>query len=487
MKVKNLSVVVITVLLTGGVFFTGCSSTIKGTTSEENSIIKNETPEAIEVFLKGTTIDENGKKVRYDGKTPITLQPGEQRTIIGTVQDNVKWNYLINDGTVYSGSPIKATYNPVLTFSGGERTAGSRVGSYYEQKGLYIGVIAFADDAIDLTQGQPIYLGGDGKGYDELNNILDTKYVPATKQGTALYYAVHKALANLSSIDQYLTPDTVNSVNIVTFTDGLDNNSTNIILPVLEDSYNGQATSSGDYSRYITGQLQTGRQIAEHQVVAFSVGERGKDVEDTTAFRTALTGLASKPDYAAYEEGAAISAQFDVIADQLITLNTDRVLTIRTPAYPVGTRIRITFGDVVDGGTASRYLDGIIGYEDGSYKLTIIRYQGITTSVPTNSSVTGKADGSAIIYQLSNGEGFEQVDTVKQWYEISSGVFQGNSEADLAAKTNEGITEKTSIIYLVLDNSTSLNEDGVNKVRQQAKKFVDQLYGAYTRKLGETN
>jgi hypothetical protein len=89
----------------------------------------------------------------------------------------------------------------------------------------YIGIISFGPNANDLTGGSPIYLNRGG--YNRILSILDKDYKKTPQQGTSLYYAVHKALANLTANELKFPKDLV-AVNLLTFTDGIDNNSTSL-------------------------------------------------------------------------------------------------------------------------------------------------------------------------------------------------------------------------------------------------------------------
>jgi hypothetical protein len=115
--------------------------------------------------------------------------------------------------------------------------------------GIYLGLISFASGVEELIP--PVLL--DKSGYDALNNLLDTRYQADSNPGTALYYAVHTVLADLSALGTNI-PSTLESVNIVTFTDGLDNNSTSLGLPALENrDFRGKPV--GDYAAYIRNEI----------------------------------------------------------------------------------------------------------------------------------------------------------------------------------------------------------------------------------------
>jgi hypothetical protein len=100
--------------------------------------------------------------------------------------------------------------------------------------GIYVGIIVFGPTAEDITGGRPIYL--DRQGLDNLFRLIDTRYVGRRREeiGTALFYSIHMALANMKRAEPNL-PRTLESATIVTFTDGLDVSSTGINLPNISD------------------------------------------------------------------------------------------------------------------------------------------------------------------------------------------------------------------------------------------------------------
>jgi hypothetical protein len=83
-------------------------------------------------------------------------------------------------------------------------------------------------------------------------------------------------------------PSNLDSVSVVTFTDGLDNNSTSPNLKALEgQSFAGLRLS--EYQTYLQSELSR-RNIREKPITAYSVGVQGKDVFDNAAFSTSIFG-----------------------------------------------------------------------------------------------------------------------------------------------------------------------------------------------------
>jgi hypothetical protein len=157
--------------------------------------------------------------------------------------------------------------------------------------GVYVGIISFDTELHYLTpRDSPILLDTDG--LEQFNKILDTGYKRATRDGTLLFYGVHQTLADLTAnAKKYPNLD---SVYLLTFTDGLDNRSTGRTLsPIEGQDFRGKKTS--DYQGYVKGQIDK-RRVAGQKITAFSVGVRGS-AQDPAKFKDSLASLASDPAY----------------------------------------------------------------------------------------------------------------------------------------------------------------------------------------------
>ncbi|MDR0412152.1 MAG: VWA domain-containing protein [Treponema sp.] len=353
------------------------------------------------------------------------------------------------------------------------------------QSGVYIGIISFAANAEDITEGAPVYLDEEGK--DKLFEILDNSYQKASTQGTALYYGVHKALANLSQ-NQSKFPSDVDSVNLIAFTDGLDNNSTSVALEPIETEDFGEKFAS-DYLAYDKEQIAS-REVAGKPITAYAIGVMGADVSDSDAFTAALQDLASdEANYFELADFAQANDQFANIANGLAMLTKKVTFTIKTPSYPVGTKVRITF-DVPEGGNTAEdaegsqnYLEGEVAVKSRKYILANIAYGGDVSCsmVPADASVNGVLDGTEVGYTFVDLKGFDpdidDATAVKQW-SMNSGAdsWQVNSEYAFDGSTETITNYKSVVVYLVLDSSTSLSDDDITNVREAAKEFIQTVY-----------
>ncbi|MDR1986832.1 MAG: VWA domain-containing protein [Treponema sp.] len=347
------------------------------------------------------------------------------------------------------------------------------------QAGVYIGLLSFAGAVQDLTGGALIYLNDEGR-----NQLLQSlsKYNRASGSGTALYYAVHQALHNLNAQESSF-PHNLSSINLITFTDGLDNNSTSLALPVIEDQ-DFRGTSTESYASYITQQIAE-RRIADTPITAFAAGVQGGDVEDQAAFSSTLQSLASTTGTSAtnfYEltDFSELNQKFQDIANNLTIINRDLTFTINTPSYQPGTKIRMTF-DVAEPtleafSKSTRYVEGEVSIRDAAYALIHITFsEGVSSS--SEEPVQGVLNGTEVSYIFNDFVVSDAKWQLQQWI-LSPGstTWQRNSEYTMGDSLKIAVEKRSSVIYLALDNSRSLADADVASIRNAVEGFVNLLY-----------
>jgi hypothetical protein len=345
-------------------------------------------------------------------------------------------------------------------------------------EGLYIGIISFAGDANDLTSNSPVFM--DAAGKDNLINYLNSSYTISGQSGTALFYGVHKALSNLKSNESGY-PANVDSVNVITFTDGLDNGSDgrSAFTPIEGKTFE----SPSAYAQYINGEISN-RQIANKSVTAYSVGVRGNDVTDIAEFQNTLANIASPGKSHELTDFANVQTTFAEIADGLNIVHTNTSFTMVTTLLSSGTRVRMTFdvtGTDSDAAMASsKYIEGTINRTGTNYTFSDISYAGGLGSSLGSGPITGTVDNSEVNFVFTNITGYDPAtdqNNTKQWTKVSgSSTWQVNSEYHVGGEVDTTVEQRSSIIYLVLDSSTSLNTTQVGQIRNAAISFINSLY-----------
>jgi uncharacterized repeat protein (TIGR02543 family) len=413
------------------------------------------------------TFDAQGGSV---SPSSITVNEGEYVTNLPTV---TRGGYIFDGWFDYWGyqfteyTPVNETMTVYAYWT--------ESGVHLRDDGVYIGIISFAGDAADLTV--PILLNSSGK-----NSLIDTinfQYGNSSQGGTALFYGVHRALDNLANITTY--PDKLESVNVITFTDGLDNGSTgrSALNPIEDRTFNTEA----EYASYVDGEID-GRIINGKPIIAYSVGVLGNDVTNIPLFQSNLEKIASDGKDYELTNFDALRETFEDIADELQVKHTN--FNMKTTLLPSGTKVRMTF-DVAGTGSAdaagsSKYLEGAITRTGTganlSYTLGDITYGGGLGSLQGVGPITGAIDGSEVTFAFTGMEGYNQATdelTANQWT-MTSGTteWQINSEYSISGATEDVM--RSAIIYLVLDASISLNSAQIVQIRSAATQFVNSLY-----------
>jgi uncharacterized repeat protein (TIGR02543 family) len=422
------------------------------------------------------TFDAQGGSVSPSSET---VRPGRAVTNLPTptrsgytfagwyTESNGGGSLFTNSTTVFQDTEVYANW-----------TRSSRL----DEEGVYIGLISFAGDATDLTGGFPLLL--DSAGMDSLTATLDSGYTQSSQAGTALFYGVHKALANLKTITRY--PEKLDSVNVITFTDGLDNGSAGRSArnPIEDKTFDTEDA----YASYVDGEIDS-RTIDGKPITAYSVGVRGTDVTDVATFQSNLTKIASSGKNHELNDFSSLEATFTAIADGLQVVESNTTFNMKTALLSTGTKVRMTFDvsgtNSSDAESSEKYIEGTItrtGTEAAmSYTFDNITYHGGLSSTQGQGPITGAITDSEVTFAFTDIRGYTPATEeylVKQWLMSSSSTaWQGNSEYSVSGATNTTVVERRSaIIYLVLDSSTSLNSSQIWQIRSAVNGFINSLY-----------
>ncbi|MDR2792306.1 MAG: VWA domain-containing protein [Treponema sp.] len=352
------------------------------------------------------------------------------------------------------------------------------------QEGVYVGIISFAGDAKVITE--PVRL--DATGYKTLKDKITRDYTRATTGGTSLFIAVNRALANLKEKESTY-PANLDTVSIITFTDGLDNQS----LAVLANPNNwsspnyqlegktyevGKPESAGAYMDYIKGQIAT-RTIAGHTIKAYAVGVQGSDVTDTASFEAGLRKIASDGTdesgvsyFTKLTNFATLKETFQKIAEGLNNTYTITNIVMTTTQSDAGTTYRWTF-DAAGADSAeksTKYIEATIAIDStsGVYSLTQISYAGGITTAQGAGPLEGILNEGKVDFIFTNVTGYDAYYNrkPKQWIKSSNATaFRPESEIDSTGNMKRTIDHKTAVIYLVLDASTSLSASNINDIK----------------------
>jgi hypothetical protein len=283
------------------------------------------------------------------------------------------------------------------------------------------------------------------------------------KDGTLLYYGVDHALDMLQSTS---FPAQVSSVNLITFTDGLDQGSL-----MMGSYYNTDEQYLNAVSSRIGNMTVKGLPLT-----AYSLGLRGSDVSNYSLFQRNLNKLASSTDKAfEVTSMSAVRTRLQEISDQIISISNKQTISMKIPGQSDGTVIRFTF-DNASAANSTLYIEGTFQLSDRS--LRNVTYHGLKAE--SGSVVQGRQNGIFVTYtfnglQRADGYGLVPTNNICQYYRSANApTWQVNSEFTPANNTQTIITHSGSVILLALDCSSSLGSQ-FSDMQSYAEDFIDRV------------
>ena len=321
---------------------------------------------------------------------------------------------------------------------------------------VYLGIVGFNQDLFEKSFG----ILDKNKAGDYKTFVSGLTH----KDGTLLYYAVDYALDMLQNKS---FPSQVGSVNLITFTDGLDQGSLMM---------NGNYSTDQQYLDTVSKRISEMR-VKGLPLTAYSLGLRGSDVTDYLQFQSNLKKIASSADKAfEVSNMSAVRERLQYISDQIVSISNRQIVSLKIPGQSNGTLIRFTF-DGSSSTNSSMYIEGTFNLADRS--LRNVTYHGLKAE--DGGTVQGKQDGIFVTFtftgmQREDGNGLIPTGSIRQYYKSPTSTnWQENSEFTPANNTQISLTHYLgSVIMLVLDCSSSLGSqfgDMINYVND----FIDQV------------
>ena len=342
------------------------------------------------------------------------------------------------------------------------------------EEGIYLGIIGFNDD---LTK-KPI------KRLTDANKSEFKSFINSLTQLnlTALYWADYSALEMMESFT--ISPDLqLKKVALVTFTDGLDNQS------LSSDDFNpGPYDTHAEYLDAIHSMIMDEGGIHGVPVTAYSIGLKGSDVTDEAKFENTLEKLATEETgdekfVFQVTDMNEVGQLFADIAGSLYSVSTTINVGVYIPGgYDNGQVIRYTFDNVSAATSSNLYIEATYHRSGTSRTLENIQYEGF---IPGASTISSSATGphNELYFQFndlkySNGDPVSQSEIISKsrlWKQTSSGAWDGETEMNMAELPPIIDEDKSSaLIMLVLDSTTSLGSD-FSRMQNEAKNFVEIL------------
>ena len=326
-----------------------------------------------------------------------------------------------------------------------------------EEQLVYMGLLGFNQELYE----KPIDVLSTSTAGQYTSFVNNLQY----KDGTILYYAVDHALDMLTS-KNFETPLT--SVNLVTFTDGLDQGSL-----MLNSNY----STDEDYLDALSDKIQA-TVVKGLPLTAYSIGLCGSDVSNYTLFQNNLNKLASSSDKV-FEASSmsAVRTSLQEISDKIISISNKQNISLKIPGQSTGTVICFTF----DGNTpenSSLYIEGTFDLANRS--LIDVTYHGITAT--SGNYIQGTQNGIFVTFaftglQREDGNGLIPLNYTREYYiPVGTSEWLQNSEFTPSNNIQTTVTHSGAAIMLVLDCSSSLGSL-FSTMKSYANDFINRVAG----------
>ena len=249
---------------------------------------------------------------------------------------------IYNEGEVVESIPVE----DVDSINVSNNDEGRRFINFYRNGDIFLNYHSEDVDSIIVNNSgnEPLtYLGIIGfnqelyvKDFGVLSNTTSTDYTAfvsnlTKKDGSLLYYAEDCAI---DMIEDFSFSPSIKSINLITFTDGLDQGSL-----MMNSNYTDENAYLNALNNRIANTL-----IGNKPLTAYSLGLLGKDVYDHGQFMKNLQSLASSPSNAIEVNSMAdVDAKLQNIANQIISVNNRQTVSLKIPGVSDGTTIRFIF------------------------------------------------------------------------------------------------------------------------------------------------
>lgn len=296
---------------------------------------------------------------------------------------------------------------------------------------------------------------------------------------TYLYYSVEQALKALKS-KKY--PDDLKKVALITFTDGNDDGS----LEMLDD----KSWDDEDYQKYIENLIANAK-VQGVDVNAFSIGLPGNDINDTNyaLFQSNLKALATEPkdkNATEVEDMKEVENTLNEILDGLEKSWLNKKVNCRINMRATGDKIRFTLDKTreemnYDPENSDLWIEGVFSREDNS--MNDIIYHGCTSSSGSkviSKEVYDEKNRKKYQFTFENLKDLEgnhlNTGEIHFWHATKNNPFAWQPHSEFVEENGaETETERSSAaIMFVMDCSSSLGDDFL-ELQRVANGIIDRL------------
>ena len=344
--------------------------------------------------------------------------------------------------------------------------------SPYDQEltkdGIYLSIYAFNNGIVSKMD----YTLIDEQSADLIQNWI--RNLDNSEDATALLYTVD---SSLNALNRTKFPNSLSSLHMVNFTDGIDNASVYFSNSHWGTNYQNR----NEYQTALKNRLRNGT-FHGHSISAYGIGVQSASI-DPIVFNSTIQDISSSDDKArVLANFATVNQEFEQIANSISSTTT---VTDVTLSFTCGGSDRIAF---VFDGAASPELSTckIEATLNANNTLSDIEYTGLTSS--SAATITGQHVNGSIFSFTFNLRTLDNevpstydVHLFKQSLGLGGVTYAQDVEFNPQSQTYTQTQTKTAGIILVLDVSSSLGSNFVN-VQEAACNFVQILANAQSKK-----
>lgn len=336
------------------------------------------------------------------------------------------------------------------------------------KSGIYFGITAFNH----LPRFMPLQVI-DGSNKQDFQQFVNAQEMD---DYTYLYYSVDEAIEALLSRNY---PKDLNSVAIITFTDGNDDGS-------LEVAPNSSWTDI-EYQSYISNKIKN-TAVQRKKLEAFSIGLKGEDIGDYNyeLFSSNLLALASDPIKATEVSNMSeVEYNLNQIIDQLQESWQNKKVQVKINMRGTGDIIRFTLDKTRsemnnDPEKSDLWIEGVFSRDDLS--LNNVIYHGFTSTsgdkvVAEQVKVDNKTKYQFTFENLRDNNGEILVTgEINFWHKNSSTpAWQPHTEFGGGSDVQTETEYSSAVVMLVMDCSSSLGESDFVKLKSVVNSVIERL------------
>lgn len=293
---------------------------------------------------------------------------------------------------------------------------------------------------------------------------------------TYLYYAVDQAI---TALGQPTYPDNLNSVAMITFTDGADDGSLDEAPDLSWDDL--------DYQAYLKQRI-TDTRIKGLPIDAYSIGLKGADINDYNypTFKSNLAAFASDPEKNAVEvnDMSEVEATFIDILDNLEKSWVNRKVICNINMRATGDKLRFTFDKTreemdFNPENSEIWVEGTFSRTDNS--INDIVYHGFTSSSGNNIAavkveIEGETKYQFTFENMRDEEGnILEIKNINYWHcTRSNPVWQPHTEFSDGKDAVTETERSSAAVMFVIDCSKSLGSD-FTELQRTVNSLIERL------------